>query len=799
MRALGAALLLALIAAGPAWAADPIRVFVDDAPLLLTPAPVVQEPFLFLPLRPLAQHFQASLIVDRQTIEVRLPDGESYRLRVGRLEIWSGELVIAVAEAPVLLMQGATMIPRGAVDVLFRTLTVWNPQDGILTITTARTPVEVSAPSRPAAPAARSAGSPRPAATFAPEFRPASERLIVASGYAAAGLALGVEATGTARLQFRTHTGPEQLDGSAVLSASPSLVGGAGMITRRTPTDSLTIGGISVNDSPLTVHEQALLGAMYEMRWGGRSVRIFGGSIPGGSAHIYGVTLALQPVGAWLLQGASVYDPATGALVVKARATRPLRDGLAAFAESAWGSTLAGGGAGWRLGMEAGRGRLSGSLSYLSLGPGFPALGNSALFADRSGPLLTLTYRPSAAWAFSGSASLLRGGPGTSDRYVAGLLAHYRPVPGVAIIGETRMVDDVSGGVPVRSTFGQLAFTVARGPWGFVLAGSHSADAGVLTGSPTSATTISARAGYTLRSGLPLWVEVARGTGDVASWSYGAGSAFRLTERTHLNLQVRQRLYEAPSWYADTALELSFSQPLPSGADLTVGGGLRYLSTAPAAAPYVAFQYGVPLVAYGPPQTGRLAAVMYVDRNGSGTRDPDEPGVEGIVLRVDGKSAAISDAQGELSVDGVRAGEVTVTLDDLTVPVHLVAVEPVQQMQVAASQTRTVGFAFVPAAAVVGVVFHDENGNGVRDEGERAIPGVVLRLAGTDSLRTTDGAGVYVFDHLAPGSYTVTIDPRSVPLGYRIRGEGGYPVSVPPGEERTVDVPLDGRPVIRTF
>lgn len=799
MRALGAAALLALLITAPAWGADPVRVLVDDVPLVLSPAPARQGATLFVPLRPLAQHFQAAVVAGRQTVEVRLPDGTDYRLRLGRLEIWSGEIVIAVAEAPVQVIQGTTMIPRGAVDVLFGTLTVWNPQDGVLTITTARPPDPVAAPPRPAAPASRAGGAARAAAVFVPEFRPASGRVVVASGYAAAGLALGAQTTGTARLQFRTHTGPEHLDGSAAVSASPSAVTGSGTITRRTASDSLTIGGISINDSPLTVYEQPLLGALYEVRGGGAALRLFGGSIPGSGAHLYGITAALEPVGAWLLQGASVYDPATGAVIVKARAARPLRDGLTAFAETARGSAPAGGGTAWRVGMEAGRGALGGSLSFLSLGPGFPAVGNSALFASRSGPLLSLTYRPSPQWTLSGSASLLRGTAGVSDRSVTSVLVHYRPAPSVAIVGETRMVEDTAGGVLTRSTAAQLALVLTRGPWGFVLAGSATEDAGVLTGTAGATTAFSARAGYTLRGGLPVWVEVSRSLGDTAAWAYGAGTAVRVSGRTTLNAQVRHKIYTLPSAYADTAVELSFSQPLASGATLTLGGGVQYVTTAPAATPYLAFQYGIPLYAYGPPQTGRVAAVMYVDRNGSGTREPDEPGVGGIVLRVNQKSAAISDGEGAASVDGVRAGDVTVAVDGDTIPAHLVAVAPVQTLRVEAARTAPVSFALAPAAAVVGVVFHDENGNGVRDGGERAVPGVVLQLAGADLLRTADGAGVYVFDHLAAGAYAVTIDPRSLPLGFRIRGTGAYPVTVRAGEEQSLDVPLDGRPVIRTF
>ena len=796
--ALAVAAALTLLAAPTARAADPVRVLVDDIPLALTPDPVVQDAFLFLPLRPLAQHFQASLIVDRQAIEVRRADGGAYLLRLGRLEVWSGGVVIAVTEAPVQLMQGTTMIPRGAVDVLFETLTVWNPQVSVLTITTARRPAQITTTPRPAAAVTRTGPSPAPVA-FVPEFHPAVERPIVASGYVTAGMSLGAETAATARLQFRTHTGAERVDGSVALSAGSGLLTTAGTITRRTPEDTLTVGGISVHDSPLTVYEQGLIGAVYQVRRGRSTWRFFGGNIAGTASYLYGASVALDPIGHWLLQGATVYDPATGTLVLKGRTDRVLHPGVTAFAESAWGESPAGSGGAWRLGFDFGSKQFTTSVSYLSLDPRFPTLGNAALFAGRSGPLVQLSYRPSPVWTFSGSASLLRGAPGVSDRYVTSLLAHYRPTPSIGIVAETRAVEDTVAGVRTRSTSGQVAVTFTTGPWGLVLAGSHTMDAGVLTGTAASTATLSFRAGYTLPSGLPLWAEVSRSSGDTAAWGCAVGSAFRLSDRTDLNTQVRHKIYTLPSSYAETSLELSVSQPLASGAHLTLGGGLRYVTTAGAAAPYLAFQYGYPLHAYGPRQTGRLAAVMYVDQNGNGIRDAGEPGMGGIVLRVDDQSAAISDASGAATVAGVQAGDVTVAIDDGTVPAYLVATAPVQSVRVVATETREVAFPLAPAAALLGVVFHDENGNGVRDEGEKAIPGVVLRLSGTAILRTADGDGVYVFDHLPPGTYAVTVDLRSVPLGYKVRGEGSYAVTAVAGEERSLDIPLDGRPVVRTF
>lgn len=799
--ALIGAVVLWLAAGVPAWAAaEPVRVLVDDLPLTLTPPPAVQDGILYLPLRPLAQHFQASLAIDRQTIEVRRADGPVFTVRLGRLEVWSEGVVVAVIEAPVLVVNGATMIPRGAVDVLFDTLTVWNYQDGVVTIVSPQQPVQITTTPKPPSAVAREVARAAGTRSFEPEFRPEIERPVIASGYVTLGLGLGGETTATGRLQFRTHEGEDRLDGTVAVFAGASSLTSAGTVTLRRPESRLTIGGLSVHDSPLTIYEQGLLGFLYQTRRGTTDARIFGGNIPGTSSHVYGLHLALEPVGAWLLQGTTLYDPATGMAVLKARADRRLRAGLSGFAEAAWGGSLGGSGTAWRAGFESGSAVFTTTVSYLSLAPGFATIGNAALFSGRSGPMIQLSYRPAQNLAFSTSAAWLRGAPGVPDRTVTSLLANYRPTPRVGLVGEVRSVDDTTSGIHTTSTSAQAALTFTSGRWGLVLAGSQLANANISLGTTGTTSTFSLRTGYTLLNGLPIWGEVARSYGDTTSWAYGVGWTFRAGSALDLHLQLRHKIYTLPSAYDESSLEVGVLRPLASGAQLTLGGGIRYVSTSAASSPYLALQYGYPVYTYGSPQTGRLAAVMFVDRNGNGLRDADEPGVGGVVLRINDKTAAVSDQEGGASVSGVLAGEASAALDEETIPAHLVALQPAQTVRVAATQTAQVTFALAPAAAISGLVFIDQNNNGLRDPGERGVAGAVLRLLGTDVFRTSDVDGSFEFAHLAPGEYTLVVDQRALLNGYKVRGDGTYVISVQAGGAMAIEIPLlEGKTIIRTF
>lgn len=799
VAAVAAAIVWLLMAVGPASAATtPVRVFLNDRPLALAPSAFEQDGVLYFPLRALAEPFQTAIKVDKDTLEIHRTDGVIFTLRYGRLEIWSEGLVVAVAEAPVILTDGVTMVARGAIETLFEALTVWNQPEHTVVIAT-RPSFKTEVTTRPTPPPSRTVQA--SAQEFVPEFHPDLERPLLASGRVTLGLAGGGAAGAqiTSRFSFRTHQGEDRINGALSLAAGGEALQTGGTVTMRRPASLIMLGGFSLHDSPLTLHEQALLGVMYAGPVGAYKMKVFGGNIPSSASHVYGFGISFQPIGQWLLGGTFLYDPAAGAFIAKGRAERPLGSGFTLFGEAAAGTAAAGGGMAWRAGVTGTARHLEASVSYLSLATGYPTIGNASLFAGRTGSLVEVTYRPDAPWSLQLNAAVLSGtATDVSDRVTYGAALHYRPSSSVSIVTDVRAIADTAAGVRTRNTTANVAVSYVVGQYGLVLATNHVADTNLTLGSSTGTTTFSLRAGTLLAPGLPLWAEISRQSGSAEAWGISLGAMFRVSTRLDLSAQVRQKTYTVPSVYNESTLEVGMSQPLSNGAQLTVGTGLRYNSSNHATMPYVALQYGYPVYVYGEVKSGRLGGVMFVDTNGNGQMDSGEPPVPGVVVRINDRAAAISNEAGRIAVEGVREGSNLVSVDPNTIPAGLVPVSLQQAVVLSANQTVMLQFPLTPAATLRGVVFLDENGNGVHDTHERAIGGIILALQPGGRYRTVEDDGSFDFADLAPGEYRVVIDKQSLPRGITVKGDGVVVVTVGPGATTMLQIPVL-EAIIRTF
>ncbi len=75
------------------------------------------------------------------------------------------------------------------------------------------------------------------------------------------------------------------------------------------------------------------------------------------------------------------------------------------------------------------------------------------------------------------------------------------------------------------------------------------------------------------------------------------------------------------------------------------------------------------------------------------------------------------------------------------------------------NNTGTATATVLSTANIIGSVFNDLNGNGIRDTGETGIPNVQMQVRGATNgvtrTATTDSTGVYTFTDLPLGNYTV--------------------------------------------
>jgi hypothetical protein len=90
---------------------------------------------------------------------------------------------------------------------------------------------------------------------------------------------------------------------------------------------------------------------------------------------------------------------------------------------------------------------------------------------------------------------------------------------------------------------------------------------------------------------------------------------------------------------------------------------------------------------------------------------------------------------------------------------------------------------------LIGRVFFDANGDGLRQADEELARGVTIYLDGR-SFRTTDRDGRFEFISVAAGRHVVTVGIEDLPLPWAVENEQGFGVDVPLRGEALVEIPL---------
>ncbi len=201
------------------------------------------------------------------------------------------------------------------------------------------------------------------------------------------------------------------------------------------------------------------------------------------------------------------------------------------------------------------------------------------------------------------------------------------------------------------------------------------------------------------------------------------------------------------------------------------------------------------------PCNGSIGNFVWHDLNRNGLQDAGEPGLDGIVLQLNGGPTTITAGGGKYLFTGLCAGDYTVTV--LTPPPGMSPTDPLAgdpELDSNGSPTSTtlvgdndsdltLDFGYVtPCDAAIGnFVWLDQNRNGVQDAGEPGIQGVRVELLDGSgnfiTFTTTDVNGFYLFGGLCGADYKVKVPTPQGPL----TGLDPSPTSPPAGGTPTTD------------
>jgi hypothetical protein len=198
----------------------------------------------------------------------------------------------------------------------------------------------------------------------------------------------------------------------------------------------------------------------------------------------------------------------------------------------------------------------------------------------------------------------------------------------------------------------------------------------------------------------------------------------------------------------------------PSGFGSTTPNSVTVLLNTPAQVEVVDFgDYGLP---------GEVHGTVFNDLDGDGVQGPGELGLSGVTvaLRQGGGvvSTTTTGGDGAYSFPNVAPGAYIVRETD---PAGYVSTTPNDvSVSVSPGGSAVANFGDRLQGLVSGVVYHDVNGDGVRNTGESGIGDVTVELlqGGSVLSTTTTGAGgVYSFTNILAGSYVVR---ETDPVGY---------------------------------
>ncbi|WP_390621528.1 SdrD B-like domain-containing protein [Rubripirellula reticaptiva] len=216
-------------------------------------------------------------------------------------------------------------------------------------------------------------------------------------------------------------------------------------------------------------------------------------------------------------------------------------------------------------------------------------------------------------------------------------------------------------------------------------------------------------------------------------------------------------------------------------------------------------------------ESASIAGTVYVDGNGDCVRDENEPPLEGVTIELrdasgDFVSRTVTNSMGQYSFEGLRPGRYQVFEEQPdgyfqggqvpgTGDGEVLGEDLLGAVLRSGDSLVNYDFCELPPASIGGRVWQESDLNRVYDAGDVPIPGVMVELLNQQGdvlgQTQTNDAGHYLFDHLAPGIYSVReTQPTGLFHGGEVVGDAGGQIG---GDDLLVGITLTGGMSARNY
>lgn len=186
---------------------------------------------------------------------------------------------------------------------------------------------------------------------------------------------------------------------------------------------------------------------------------------------------------------------------------------------------------------------------------------------------------------------------------------------------------------------------------------------------------------------------------------------------------------------------------------------LRYFN-----APFLDIQTGITLEGrLDNFNTGVLKGRVFFDKNSNGIFDELDLPLANIKIMLNDSIKKKSDKNGFYNFYFLKPGNYKISIDKEKIPAYYDLKEH-YYIQIENFTKKTLDIPLIKLGSITGYVFIDQNKNGVKDEYEEGISGIIVKIKDTSIYTYTDMNGFYSISNLPFGTYIVEVP--KLPEGY---------------------------------